>query len=223
MLVAFREHQELREETTVKGNSFDRLASTCAYIAAAGGILYAFSFVILYVGGRAPVLGLALSSVFLLVGGLLASLILVAIYRHVHEAEHSLALWALALGLLGALGSTLHAGYDLANVLHPPSPDVLSASGYPNPIDPRGLVTFGFAGISLFAFAWLIGQGPTLPRNLAPLGYVLAALLVVIYLGRLIILDPTNNIVRLALAAGVVVNTIWYVRLGGAFRKPGAS
>ena len=142
MLVAFREHQELREETTVKGNSFDRLASTCAYIAAAGGILYAFSFVILYVGGRAPVLGLALSSVFLLLGGLLASVILVAIYRHVLEVERSLALWALALGLLGALGSTLHAGYDLANVLHPPSPDVLAASGYPNPIDPPPGCTF---------------------------------------------------------------------------------
>jgi hypothetical protein len=207
----------------VKGNSFDRFASTSAYVAAVGGILYAFSFVILYVGGRAPKVGLALSSIFLLLGGLLASLILVAIYRHVGEVEPSLALWALASGLLGALGSTLHAGYDLANVLHPPTPDVLAAGGYPNPVDPRGLVTFGFAGISLVAFAWLIRRGSTLPRNLAPLGYALAALLVVIYLGRLIILDPTNNIVRLALAAGVVVNTIWYVRLGGAFRKTGAT
>ena len=69
----------------------------------------------------------------------------------------------------------------------------------------------------------MIGRGTTLPSSLAPLGYVLAALLVVIYLGRLFILDPTNNIVRLALAVGVVVNTIWYVRLGGALTKsPGA-
>jgi len=207
----------------MKGNSFDRFASNSAYLAAAGGILYAFSFVILYVGGRAPKVGLAFSSIFLLLGGLLASVILVAIYRHVHEVDPSLALWALATGLLGALGSTLHAGYDLANVLHPPTPDVLTAGGYPNPVDPRGLVTFGFAGISLIAFSWLIGRGSTLPRSLAPLGYALAALLVVIYLGRLIILDPTNNIVRLALAAGVVVNMIWYVRLGGAFRKTGAA
>jgi len=82
------------------------------------------------------------------------------------------------------------------------------------------LLTFGFAGVSLFVFAWLIGQGAALPKSLRPLGYLLAALLVIIYLGRLIILDPTNNIVRIALAAGVIVNTIWFVRLGGALGKP---
>lgn len=207
----------------MRPSSFDRFASICAYAAAAGGILYGFSFVILYVGGRAPVLGLALSSIFLLLGGLLASVILVAIYHRVQEVSPSLAQWALAVGVLGALGSAVHAGYDLANVLHGPSPDVLGAAGYPNQVDPRGLLTFGFAGISLFAFAWLIGQGKALPASLATLGYVLAALLVVIYLGRLIILDPTNNIVRLALAAGVVVNTIWYIRLGGAFSRAAAA
>ncbi len=207
----------------MKPNPFDRLASTCAYFAAAGGILYAISFVILYVGGRAPVLGFALSSIFLLLGGLLATVILVALYQRVHDVDQSLALWALGVGVIGALGSAVHAGYDLANVLHGPSPDVLGAASYPSQIDPRGLVTFGFAGLSLVAFARLIGRGATLPRSLAPLGYLLAALLVVIYLGRLIILDPTNNIVRLALAAGVVVNTIWYVRLGGALTKSPAA
>jgi hypothetical protein len=201
----------------MKATSFDRLASTCAYLAAVGGILYGFSFVVLYVGGTSPTAGLALSSIFLLLGGLLASVVLVAIYQRVHEANHPLAQWALIVGLFGALGSSVHAGYDLANVIHSPLPDVLTASGYPNPIDPRGLLTFGFAGVSIFVFAWLIGQSTSLPRNLATLGYVLATLLVVIFLGRLIILDPTNNIVRLALLAGVVANTVWYVRLGGAF------
>jgi len=204
----------------MKSTSFDRFAATCAYIAAVVGLLYGFSFVILYVGGRAPTLGLALSSVFLQVGGLLASIVLVAIYQRVHEVNQPLAVWALAVGLFGALGSTVHAGYDLANVLHPPSPDALAAAGYPNQVDPRGLLTFGFAGVSLFVFAWLISKSTSLPRNLASLGYVLAALLVVIYLGGLLILDPTNNIVRIALAAGVLVNTIWYIRLGGALAKP---
>jgi hypothetical protein len=45
------------------------------------------------------------------------------------------------------------------------------------------------------------------------------ALLIVIYLGRLIILDPTNIVVRIALLAGVVVNTIWFVWLGVALRR----
>ena len=207
----------------MKTDPFDRFASICAYAAAAGGILYGISFVILYVGGRAPILGLALSSVFLQLGGLLASLVLVAIYQRVHAANKSLALWALAVGVFGALGSTVHAAYDLANVLHAPSPDVLGAAGFPNQVDPRGLLTFGFAGISLFVFAWLIGQSTALPKNLSALGYVLAALLLVIYFGRLVILDPTNNIVRVALAAGVVVNTIWYIRLGSALGKAPAT
>jgi len=203
----------------MKPTSFDRLASASAYVAAVGGILYGFSFVVLYVGGRAPTLGLGLSSIFLQLGGLLASVVLVAIYQRVHDVNQPLALWALSVGLFGALGSAVHAAYDLANVIHSPLPDLLTASGYPNQVDPRGVLTFGFAGVSLFAFAWLIGQGTSLPRNLARLGYVLATLLVVIYLGRLIILDPTNIIVRIALGLGVIVNTIWYVRLGGALAK----
>jgi len=204
----------------MKGASFDRFASTSAYAAAVGGILYGFSFVILFVGGRAPKPGLTLSSILLLIGGLLSSVVLLAIYQRVRDVSPSFALWGLGIGVLGALGSSVHAGYDLANVLHAPLPDILADAGYPNQVDPRGLLTFGFAGVSLFVFAWLIGQGAALPKNLSPLGYLLAVLLVVIYLGRLIILDPTNTIVRIALAAGVIVNTIWFVRLGGALGKP---
>ncbi|HKY84326.1 MAG TPA: hypothetical protein VJ160_05810 [Anaerolineales bacterium] len=203
----------------MKATSFDRLAAMCAYLAALGGILYGFSFVILYVGGRSPTLGLGLSSITLQVGGLLTSVILVAIYHRVHEVSPPLALWALAVGVFGALGSTVHAAYDLANVIHPPASDVFGAAAYPNQVDPRGLLTFAFAGLSLLVFAWLIRHSTTLPRGLGTLGYLLGVLLIVIYLGRLIILDPTNIVVRLALLAGVVANTIWYVWLGGALRK----
>jgi len=49
------------------------------------------------------------------------------------------------------------------------------------------------------------------------LGYALAILLVVIYLGRLIILSPTNPVVAvLIVVTGFIVNPAWYIGLGVA-------
>jgi hypothetical protein len=85
----------------------------------------------------------------------------------------------------------------------------------PNAIDPRGLLAFGVAGLGLCFIAWLVGQSRLFPRALSYLGYVAAALLVVLYLSRLIILEPTNLLIVLpALLSGFVVNPLWYIWLG---------
>jgi hypothetical protein len=114
--------------------------------------------------------------------------------------------------LSAALGSAIHGGYDLANALHPPAslnPDL------PNPIDPRGLLTFGVAGLGLFLFSWLMTQEMSFPRGLAYLGYISAILMILLYLGRLIILQATNlAIVIPALLEGFIVNPLWYLWLG---------
>src|SRR5204863_1697999 len=82
-------------------------------------------------------------------------------------------------------------------------------------IDPRGLLTFGVTGLGVFVMAWLMGRGRQFPRALSYWGYLLSILLVVLYLGRLIILDPKNTVVLVdALLSGFIVNPVWYVWLG---------
>lgn len=83
-----------------------------------------------------------------------------------------------------------------------------------------GLLVFGVAGLGLFLLAWLVGQDRLFPRALSYLGYIAAVLLVGLYLGRLIILDPTNPFIVLpALLSGFVLNPVWYLWLGTVFLR----
>jgi hypothetical protein len=169
------------DETQAAG--FDRFGGICAILAGIGGLLYAIAFV--FVSRSSPALGGLLSALFLTLNGLLASSVLVTLYQHLRAANATAALWALVLGSAGALGAAIHGGYDLANAINPPA--TMNAD-LPNPVDPRGLLTFGAAGIALLVNAWLIGQDRAFPRGFGYLSYVLGALLLVIYLARLIIL-----------------------------------
>ena len=82
-------------------------------------------------------------------------------------------------------------------------------------MDPRGVATFGLAGLALLTFSRLIQKGAVLPRGLATLGYISGVLLILTYLGRLIVLDA-NSLLLLAPAGleGFIVNPVWYVWLG---------
>ena len=195
----------------MKSTAYERFAGTCAILAAIGGIAYGVAFVVL--GNK------LLYSVLLMLGGLASVIVLVALYRRLREVDDSLVLLALLVGVVGALGSMAHGGYDLATVLHPPGAELPGVGDVPAPVDPRGLLTFGFAGVALLVFAGLMLRSGQFAQGLGNLGYVLGALLVIIYLGRLIILDPTNIIVRIALLAGVIVNTVWFIWLGLTLRR----
>ena len=99
-----------------------------------------------------------------------------------------------------------------ANALHPPAQ--LNAD-LPSAIDPRGMLTFGVAGLGLWVIAWLILRGSQFARGLGYLGYLTAALLIVVYLARLIVLDATSLlVVGPALLLGFVASPVWYVWLG---------
>ncbi len=197
----------------MKSTSFEKFAGLCAILAGLIGFLYSLAFIV--ISRSAPAAGGLLSALFLMLGGLLATAALAGVYQRLRETDAAFALWALLLGLTGAIGSTIHGGYDLANAINPPDASVSSLANLPNPIDPRGLLTFGVAGIALFVVAWLIGRGGQFPKGLGSLGYLLAILLVVVYLGRLIVLDATSLvIVAPALLAGFLVNPIWYIWLG---------
>jgi len=194
--------------------SFERFASISAVVAGLVGLLYAIAFVILR--------NTLLSGLFLMLLGLLIPIILVGIYQRVRQVDEAFSLWALLTGIVGGFGTAVHGGYDLAVALNPPASNPVALANLPNQVDPRGLLTFAVTGISFLVLAWLMGRSPVFSRGLQLLGYVAGALLVVIYLARLIILDPTNPVLLVpVLVSGFVVIPIWNVWLGLTLRRAG--
>lgn len=191
---------------------FERFAGGCAVLAGIAGFLYAMAFVVLQ--------NTLLSSLFLMLGGLLSTAVLAAVYERLKETDTAFALLALLLGVAGSLGSAVHGGYDLANAVNPP-PSI--PTDLPNPVDPRGLLTFGVASIALFLVAWLIVRGGQFPRRLGYLAYLSAVLLLALYVGRLVVLDPESPVILVpALLNGFLVNPILYIWLGvSLLRSPG--
>jgi len=185
-------------------SSFDKFAGWSAILAGLSGFLYSIAFIVLRDN--------LLSALFLLLGGLFSAPALTALYQRLRGTESGFALLGLLLSLSAALGSAIHGGYDLSNTLHPPAS---LNTDLPNPIDPRGLLTFGIAGIGLFLLSWLMTQEMKFPKSLAYFGYLSAILMLILYLGRLIILQATSlAIVLPALLEGFLVNPIWYIWLG---------
>jgi len=187
--------------------SFEKFAGWGAILAGLSGFLYSISFIVLQND--------LLSALFLMLGGLFSTSALTALYQRLRGTESGFALLGLLLSLSAVLGSAIHGGYDLANVLHPPASP---SPGLPNPVDPRGLLTFGVSGLGLFILSWLITQDMSLPKRLASLGYVSAILMIILYLGRLTILQATSPVIVIpALLEGFIVNPLWYIWLGLTF------
>ena len=191
-------------------STFERFAGYCAVLAGIAGFLYSVAFIIL----RSDVL----SALFLLLGGLFGTAALTALYERLRDTDSAFALWGLLFALMGAIGSTIHGCFDLSNALHPPA----IATDLPNPVDPRGLLTFGFASIGLFVFSWLILQSASFSKNFGYLGYLSAVLMIVLYLGRLIVLQATSPVIVIpALLEGFLINPIWYIWLGVTLLRGG--
>ena len=188
----------------MRSASFERFAGACAILTAIAAFLYALAFVLVQEE--------LLSVLFLMLMGLLSTAVLVAVYGRLRDTDASFALLALVLGVAGALGSAVHGGFDLANAVNPPASTL---EEIPNPIDPRGLLTFGVAGVALLVVGWLVVRGRRFPIVVGYLAYLSAILLVVLYLGRLIVLDPTNPVILLpALLNGFLINPAFYLLVG---------
>lgn len=204
--MSIKSASNLVDITTTQPSSFERFAGLSAILAGIVGLLYSISFVLLKND--------LLIALFLMLGGLFSTAALVAVYNRLKETDATFALWALLLSIASAFGALLHGGYDLANAINPPTANAALAS-LPSSVDPRGLLTFGVASLGVFGIAWLMGRSRQFPRGLSYWGYLLAVLLVVLYLGRLIILDPKNPLIAVdALLSGFVVNPVWYLWLG---------
>jgi hypothetical protein len=189
--------------------TFERFAGVCAVGAGLAGFLYSMAFVVLR--------SAELSALCLLLVGLFSTVALLGVYERVKGVESGFALLGLILAVVGCLGATIHGGYDLANALHPPA--TVNAD-LPSQIDPRGLLTFGVTGLGLWTLARLIAKASGLPRGLGYLGYLAGILGVILYLGRLIVLDASSPLILgPALLAGFVVNPIFYVWVGLTLRR----
>lgn len=197
--------------SNAKSSSFDRYAGLAAILAALIGLLYSLAFVVLQ--------NAVLYSLCLMLGGLLSVAALVALFERLGEVNSDAALLGLMLGAVSVLGATIHGGYDLAIALNPPGDAPTSLAALPSQIDPRGLLTFGVAGLSLFIAGLLLRHSARFPRSFTALTFVLASLLVIVYLSRLIILTPSNPLVLIpAAVTGFIVNPIWYLWLGVQLR-----
>jgi hypothetical protein len=187
---------------------FTRFAGLCAFLVAASGFLYSvFFFIHVATDETWP---RTASWILLLVGGLLTTVVFAALYGRLREVEPGFALVALLLGVTGALGAAIHGAFQVANAIEPPE-----VGAFPNPIDPRGFLTFGVAGLALLLVAWLSRRGQALPSRLAALAYLAGALLVIVYLGRLIVVDVEHPLLLVpAILVGFVVNPALYVWLG---------
>lgn len=199
----------------VSNTEFRRWAGAAAVAAGIAGFLYSIAFVYALAAHASRGFPVLVYSSFQLLGGLLAAVALVGLFERVRAAGDSAAILAVLFGVFAALASVLHAGTDIGNVAHS-----TQAAVDPSPIDPRGLATFGLAGLALLVFASLMRGSADIPRGLANLGLLSGGLLVVIYFARLVVFTPTNPVV-LAVAGleGLVVNTAWYVWLGLHLRR----
>jgi hypothetical protein len=200
--------------------AYERAAGAAAIAAGIGGVVYSVAFLGGVVAGAAPQLGIVVASIALMVGGILSVAVLVAIYRRLLDSAAAIGLLGLMLMAVGAMGAMVHGGYDLANSINPPVTDVLGEAQLPHPIDPRGLLTFGITGLGLLVLMLQARRSAVLPANLASLGALVGVLLIVVYLGRLIVLTPTNPLVAVpAAATGLLLSPAFYIWLGLELRR----
>ncbi|HET6771504.1 MAG TPA: hypothetical protein VFH75_07685 [Actinomycetota bacterium] len=189
---------------------FDRFGGNCAILLGIGGLVYAILFAFVVAGSPSWVTGLWLT--FLLVGGLLTTVVTVALYQRLRETDEGVALWALLLGFSAAVGGLVHAAYQLIPIANPSSGAVLATT----PADPLGILRFGIAGVTLLILAVLIVRSEQFPRNLGYLAYFGGALLMFIYVGRLFdFITPVTKITLIPpFLYGFIVHPVFYVWLG---------
>lgn len=182
--------------------SFARFASTCAYLAAICGLAYSIAFVATTDDDSR--FGEGIEGAFLMAGGILAIAVAAGLFERVRQREPGFALLALLLGAAGGFGAAVHGAYQLALAV-----EGLGASDLPNAVDPRGFLTFGVTAGAVAVFASLLAG------RLRVVGFVFAALLAVLWIGRLVGGDADDAALLLPAAlAGFVASPAWYVLVG---------
>ncbi|MBI2617574.1 hypothetical protein HYW55_05535 [Candidatus Gottesmanbacteria bacterium] len=191
----------------MKVYSFGQKIALSAFVAGISWFLYAYFFVI----ARDTLV----SSLMLTLAGLASLEVFVGLYIKLRDIDQGWALIALLLGVAGTLGTAIHGAYDLAVALNPP---LTINVDLPNQVDPRGFLAFGLTGFALLKISYLMWVGKKFTQNLSLLGFGSGVLLIIIYLGRLIVLNPAEPILKYPiLIEGFLVNPLWYLWIGYLF------
>jgi hypothetical protein len=208
----------VRDTPVLDEGAFRRWAGVAVIVAGVGGIAYSAAFTI-FLKGHSTGAG-KLSTVLLFGGGIVVIVAWLGIGEAVGEGDRGFGRLAAVLGVLSGAGMAIHGAYDLANFVKPPG-DLGAAANLPNAVDPRGLMTFGVAGLAILIAAWAASHRPTLfPRALTPLGTLAGVLLEVVYFGRLIVLDPNKPfLLGAAVISGFVVTPAWFVWTGATLLR----
>jgi hypothetical protein len=187
--------------------SFQRFAGCSAVAVAAVGVTFTVAFsVVVREGDR---WAKWVSAVTLAGGGLLMVPVLIALFALLREREPEFAFLGILLGAVGALATAAHGAFDVAGLSKAVKPDL---SDVPNFVDPRGFSTFGLTALALLIFGVIGLRTGGLDRTVARLAVLAAVLLVVLYVGRLTVLDPEANVIKAtALISGLVVNPAFFV------------
>jgi len=190
--------------------SFDRVAGAAAILTAVTALGYAVAFIVL-------------ASVCLLVEGVSATPVWTAVYQRLRRTDPGFAGWALLLTLTGALGAAVHGGDDLVTLLTPTA--IAPDPALPNPVDPRGMLSFAVFGLGILVLGLLITRNPRshgFPRGVGYLAALTGIALLVLYLTRLTIGDPAHPLVGVPAAlTGFLLTPALYAWLGVTLLRAG--
>lgn len=188
---------------------FQQLSSFEAMLAGISALSYAYFFVIAK--------DVTMYSLSLLLLGIFSVKVMIALFARLKKVDEDFARVAMVFGIVGSAGMTIHAGFDLANAINPPT--VLN-SDLPSQVDPRGLLAFGATSLAILKFSYLMAKDNFFPKGLQMVGFVSGALLIVIYIARLTVLSPANPILLYpVLLNGFILSPLWYLWIGLTYRK----
>jgi hypothetical protein len=187
--------------------AFNRTAVAAAYLSGAVALAYSLTFGY-YVRNGADWAQYA-SSGLLLAGGLVGLPVLVALYQRLRAGDEGFALVALLIAAVAAFGSTLHGAHDIAIFAHPDQAG--DAAAYPNFTDPRGFATFALFGLGLVMLSLLV-RSVGFSNRTSVVGVITGLSTIVVYIGRVTVLDPQRWWVAIAaITSGVLGLPLWNV------------
>jgi hypothetical protein len=189
--------------------AFNRTAIVAAYLS--GAIALAYSLTFAYYVRTGDAWAQYTSSGLLIAGGLVGLPVLVALYHRLRTSDEGFALVALLIAAAAAIGSMLHGAHDVAVFANPDQSG--SATAYPNFTDPRGFATFALFGLGLVVLSLLVRSAGFSGRT-SFVGITTGLSTIVVYIGRVTVLDPQRWWVAIAaIASGVVGLPVWNVLL----------
>jgi hypothetical protein len=185
--------------------NYRRFVGLAAVATALAGIVFTVTFAIAVRDGEHW--ALRASAVTLIVGSLLSIPVAVALADQLGRREPQFAKVGLALALIAAAGAALHGAWDTGVLAHP-----VRHADVPSYTDPRGFATFALTAGAFLVFGWLVLRGTEIPRVVGYLALAAATLLLVVYFGRLIVLNPKRPVIKwVAVVSGLLVSPAFYL------------